>query len=650
MYPYLTRILLLSLMLQVLHCIPVRASHYRGGEISYRQTNANTYQVNFRIYNDCHDGDAGSISQDLPIYFAVFDMNGTQVLTDENGAGALVPLPLNHQSGCFNDNNHYCGRYAAVQRNITLSANADGYLIVNQRCCMGINVSNVVNSGSQGLTLKCRIPGTNQIGAGANSSPEFRSLPPLRMCIEAPFTLDFGATDADGDSLVYRLENGYSGGAANNAKPMPSNINFKSILYANLPYSYSTPFGDKGSLFLNSSTGTLTGVCEAKGEYLICVACDEYRGGRLIGSITRAYVIEFEDCNREVAATVQQDSVVIKSGLDTLSIVRCGGSRTVAFRNTSKGALSYLWDFGVEGSSNDTSTQQHPSFTYPGEGRYRLTLIAYGKNCTDTLKSSVWISDDVLTPDFLSSGRPCLFDTLDVVDQSTTSGSAIVQSLWYSGNMNDSGYDARIPLLEPRRQNIRHVIISEHNCLAAIDRPIDVLEGNIQANHDTIVYEKSRLFLEATGGTDYTWTAFPPAMFVFYKPGEARQEVLTETTGRDMIFVVTGKDAQGCGGVDTVRVTISSNTYVFVPSAFTPNGDGLNDILKAYVSGGNISSFSVYNRPGNEVFYTTDPHKGWDGRHKDQEAALGTYYWMVRVKSGFSGNELVFSGDVILLR
>jgi gliding motility-associated-like protein len=628
----------------------VWATHYRGGEVSYRLINANTYELNFWIYNDCHEGDAASISQDLPLYLAIFSMNGTRVLTDENGAGTLVPFPMNNLPGCYRDTNHYCGRYAHVQRNVNLPVNAEGYLVVNQRCCIGDHVTNIASSYLHGLTLRCMIPGTNHIGAGANSSPAFRSLPPLRMCIDSRFDVDYSAFDSDGDSLVYRLESGLGGGSFSRSKPVPANINFYSLPYAGPSYSYMRPLGKNGSMFLNSATGALTGYCSEEGEYLVCVACDEYRGGKLIGSITRAYVIEFEDCNKEVSASIQQDSAVIKSGIDTLSIVRCKGARTVDFKNTSSGAVSYHWDFGVSGASDDTSTLADPQFTYPAAGRYQLMLIAYGQTCTDTLRTTVWISDDVLTPDFNYSGGPCLSDTVTLEDNSTTGGSTIIQYLWETGNEAFAGKNTRVPLTQPDQQLVTHVIISEHDCLEAVEKDIPVKMAAINGGHDTVVVMKSTLYLEATGGVSYNWLAIPPGYFNNYIPGGSKQEVITETPGKGMVFVVTGKDAQGCGGVDTVHVTISEQSYVFVPTAFTPNGDGRNDFLNWRVSGGNLLSFSVYNRQGNEVFYTTNPQEGWDGRHKGQEAAQATYYWMLRIRSGYSGNELVYSGDVFLVR
>src|SRR5690606_16933830 len=131
--------------------------------------------------------------------------------------------------------------------------------------------------------------------------------------------------------------------------------------------------------------------------------------------------------------------------------------------------------------------------------------------------------------------------------------------------------------------------------------------------------------------------------------GEANLPVFTGLPGKDFMFVLTGRDAQGCGGIDTVRVTISQFGYAFVPSAFSPNGDGRNDILRAKLSGVNFLSLSVYNRRGNRVFFSESQQTGWDGRHQNEAAAADVYFWMVRARAA-DGSERAFSGDVMLVR
>jgi gliding motility-associated-like protein len=106
-----------------------------------------------------------------------------------------------------------------------------------------------------------------------------------------------------------------------------------------------------------------------------------------------------------------------------------------------------------------------------------------------------------------------------------------------------------------------------------------------------------------------------------------------------------------CGSyTDTAQVGIElcDCTY-FLPSAFTPNADGLNDILKVHVDCSVTAfQFSIYNRWGQRVFYTQQLGEGWDGKYLGVDAELGTYFYMYSFKGP---REKYFAkGDCTLVR
>ncbi len=89
----------------------------------------------------------------------------------------------------------------------------------------------------------------------------------------------------------------------------------------------------------------------------------------------------------------------------------------------------------------------------------------------------------------------------------------------------------------------------------------------------------------------------------------------------------------------------------FVPTAFTPNGDGLNDKLYV-IDSANKSysdfSFSIFNRFGQRVFYTQDIHEGWNGRFNNVNQEMGTYFF--EILCSVEGHKLVSKGDITLVR
>jgi len=93
-----------------------------------------------------------------------------------------------------------------------------------------------------------------------------------------------------------------------------------------------------------------------------------------------------------------------------------------------------------------------------------------------------------------------------------------------------------------------------------------------------------------------------------------------------------------------------TNPQIFVPTGFTPNGDGANEVLRPIVPGiQKLDYFSVYNRAGRLVFSTSTPGKGWDGTLNGIPQPPGTYVWIIQMHD-YLGQAQRQKGVVILLR
>ncbi|MCR4965954.1 MAG: gliding motility-associated C-terminal domain-containing protein [Bacteroidales bacterium] len=118
-------------------------------------------------------------------------------------------------------------------------------------------------------------------------------------------------------------------------------------------------------------------------------------------------------------------------------------------------------------------------------------------------------------------------------------------------------------------------------------------------------------------------------------------------------FTVHVTDTFGCDKDDTVTIVVEHVTcddpYVFVPNLFTPNGDGINDIL--YVRSEILDEFyfAVYSRWGEKVFETTSQQEGWDGYYKGKQCQNGVYDYYLK-GSCLDGQELLMKGNVTLSR
>ena len=115
------------------------------------------------------------------------------------------------------------------------------------------------------------------------------------------------------------------------------------------------------------------------------------------------------------------------------------------------------------------------------------------------------------------------------------------------------------------------------------------------------------------------------------------------------MYTLHARSGVGCGsGTDNVNVYIYHDIYV--PNAFTPNGDGNNDFFRIVpLENYTLERFTIYNRWGNVVFNTSSPGKGWDGNFNNLPQPMGTYVYYIKLHSP-NGKNIIKKGTVLLLR
>jgi gliding motility-associated-like protein len=167
------------------------------------------------------------------------------------------------------------------------------------------------------------------------------------------------------------------------------------------------------------------------------------------------------------------------------------------------------------------------------------------------------------------------------------------------------------------------------------------------AGRDTAVITGQPLQLHATGGESYVWS---PAINLSAANIPNPVAILNDpSTG--ISYKVIGYNEAGCA--DSAFITIKvfkTLPTVFVPSAFTPNGDGKNDILLPIAVGiKSIEYFNIYNRWGQLLFSTKINGHGWDGKINGQLQATGTFVWMVKA-TDYTGAAYFQKGFSTLIR
>ena len=146
-----------------------------------------------------------------------------------------------------------------------------------------------------------------------------------------------------------------------------------------------------------------------------------------------------------------------------------------------------------------------------------------------------------------------------------------------------------------------------------------------------------------TGGTppySYLWSSIP---------AQTTAKVFGLYQGLHTVDVV---DAAGCLERDTIVIEPGPCCQeVFLPTAFSPNGDGMNDEFRILSSAGiQLEQFEVRNRWGVKVWETNSVRSSWDGTYGGQGVGIGTYYYVMRYKCLTDGQQYTIKGDVTVVR
>ncbi|MBK7040275.1 MAG: gliding motility-associated C-terminal domain-containing protein [Bacteroidetes bacterium] len=117
-------------------------------------------------------------------------------------------------------------------------------------------------------------------------------------------------------------------------------------------------------------------------------------------------------------------------------------------------------------------------------------------------------------------------------------------------------------------------------------------------------------------------------------------------------YVVEVTDARGCKEIDSVYIEPGPCCEeVFVPNAFSPNGDGNNDIFRVTTSSGiELIQFEVFDRWGKRIWSTNDFRSGWDGNDRGEACDMNTYYYIFRYTCLTDGENYIKKGDINLIR
>jgi hypothetical protein len=185
------------------------------------------------------------------------------------------------------------------------------------------------------------------------------------------------------------------------------------------------------------------------------------------------------------------------------------------------------------------------------------------------------------------------------------------------------------------------------NCISSITSYINLYPPIVLTNitPNTAIQYGSSIQLNVDGALYYYWRPDDGSL------NNPNINNPVATPKDSTVYTVIGTSQWGCMDSTHITITVINVSPVVIPSAFTPNGDGLNDVFRI----GNIGfqklvEFSVYNRWGQLVYHnTTDPKEGWDGSYNGVILDMGVFNYVIIIANP-EGTNTIFKGDVTLIK
>ncbi|MBC7888725.1 MAG: gliding motility-associated C-terminal domain-containing protein [Ferruginibacter sp.] len=597
---------------------------------------------------------------------------------------------------------------------LTVPINAEGYyltVITEGRSATLKNIYNPINESALFIT---KIPGTgNSLGHFKNTTPNILFTDTVSVCRNNYFSLKFEATDADNDSLSISLGDALTQnfdtahlppeipvayfGSYTGMEPMGSNVSFdpltgyysgiapdiaggylvavyvqewrKGVLInttkkelqikvVNCPFAapllrplysscrvnrftfkneptcpgilrYEWDFGDTTTLSDTSTLAMPTYTYPGKGTYTLQLKVANNNG--------------YIDSAKSIVKIF--DTITLKLLTDTAIC-----SKDTILLKPESDAASYLWTEAGIGKTLSSYTVKNPK-AFPTSNTTVYYVTGRLDGCTDsaalTVHASPYPQSKLGADTVICMGATAYLN-------GTISGA----NYYWSPSAALSGSNSLNPTAHPQKTTVYTLSVSDtFYCPKTVTDSmiVKVVPGfTVDAGKDEsiVVGQPYQLNAKTTGNTEIVKYAWQPS---FYLNDSFSQDPVARinTVGvPEVAFTVKATTiVGGCSSTDIVLLKVYNIAPdILVPTGFTPNNDGKNDVLKPILIGiKKLNFFKVYNRYGKIVFATGDDNNGWDGSVNGNPQESGTYIFIARGVN-YAAKTILKKGTVILIR
>ncbi len=395
-----------------------------------------------------------------------------------------------------------------------------------------------------------------------------------------------------------------------------------------------------GATPTTSSVQNPTNICyNTPGTYAVSLTVTDANGN---DTETTAGYITVTTCNPPVAS--------FSTPLTTICSSDCINFTSTSTSTASGGITNYAWSF--TGATPSTSTIQNPTnICYAAAGTYAVSLTVTDANGNDTETTAGYITvTSCATPTAsftLSDAEICAGDCI-TLNNTSIGGTSYA---WTFNGGTPSSSAAQNPgtiCFNAAGTYAIDLVVTNANGSDNFSSSIIVNalpNLNIGNDINILLGDSVQLNVGGIAGT-YTWTP-------------ATQLSCTTCTSpfasptSDITYTATFEDANGCVNSDAINIIVTDSSQtdnvIGLPSAFSPNGDGFNEVFMVRGSGIEKMQLLIYNKYGQKVFESTDQTIGWDGTLDGKALNAGVFAYILTYKL-VGEEESVLKGSVTLVK
>ncbi len=413
---------------------------------------------------------------------------------------------------------------------------------------------------------------------------------------------------------------------------------------ANIPLPIKVTVSTGSGIWSSSGTGIFSPSNTTFNGFYIPSAAD-----KAAGKVTLVFASTNNGGCRSAYDTIKL--IILPPPTAGFTFVNACPSFPIVFTDVSTPAgsiASWKWTFG---DGSPSSPLQNPSHVYIKGGPYNVQLIVTSKSgCSDTLTKKINLYENPLAK-FNTNGT-CLNDGTLFLDSSTVNASTIASWNWTFGDGTGSNLqNPKHTFLSSGNYSVTLIVKSVQGCIGTVIKTVAILpspKANFSADKYITYVNQTINFTDQSGTVpaiaSWLWN-FGDSSSDSISTKQNPSHNYTKGGSFDVCLIIT--DIAGCR--DTICHTVVIILPPAVPSGFTPNHDGHNDVF--YVYGGPFKTLElkIYNNWGELIFESDKQSNGWDGTRNGVEQAIGVYVYTV-VGTTEDDKEYKVSGDVTLLR